>query len=122
MVYLGLLAWLLLSATPADVARSRVVLGDLWLGICPFAHFGSFFLLTVLALSARWPVPRWAIGLTLLAAAIGTELAQVSVPRRSPDLADAACNLAGVAVAAAVCWLAVRTASRERRTSVATSV
>ncbi len=72
--------------------------------LVPIAHLLGFGVLALLALAAQWPLPRWTVVLYLLAYSGGTELVQVFVPGRAPEWGDWLQDLAGVALAVAICW------------------
>ncbi len=72
--------------------------------IYPIAHLLSFFLLAVLALAARWPVPRWVLAPLLALYGAATEIVQVFVPRRTPDWADWIQDVSGIVLGVAFCW------------------
>jgi VanZ family protein len=62
------------------------------------AHFGCFAVLTLLALTAGWPIGRvWVLAL-LAAYGAGTEVVQGFLPPRTAELADLAQDLAGIGV------------------------
>ena len=71
----------------------------------PVAHLLSFSVLAVLALMARWPVPRWAIVVLMAAYGGMTEIVQGFFPPRTPEWLDWLQDLAGIAVGAALCWI-----------------
>ncbi|MBN1394471.1 MAG: VanZ family protein [Pirellulales bacterium] len=103
IVYLIFLTLLLLSAEPQQLLR--VDWRPLrWLD--PWAHLLSFLMLAALALSVRWPVPRWGVVLTLVFYAGTTEIAQGFVRGRAREWTDWLMDLAGLAVGTAVCWSA----------------
>jgi hypothetical protein len=72
--------------------------------LLPVAHGLSFFVLAVLALAARWPVPRWGIVLFLMIYGGATEIIQSLVPSRMSDWLDWLQDIGGIAVGAALCW------------------
>jgi hypothetical protein len=82
----------------------------------PVAHLLSFGLLAVLALAARWPLPRWAVVLVLVAYGAATEMAQRMLPPRTAEWNDWFQDAAGVAVGAVLCWITA--VAIDRRTSV----
>jgi VanZ family protein len=104
--YLVFLTILLLSADPARVICMPSGLPWLLKVLLPAAHFLSFLMLAVLVLSTRWPVPRWAIVLTLMLYAGMTEIIQGFFPPRTPELMDWIQDLSGIAVGTACCWAA----------------
>ena len=116
IAYLLYLTGLLLSPQP-----ERLVGGELpgfLHALMPAAHFLSFLVLAVLALSTRWPAPRWAV-LVLMAAYGGmTEILQGFVPFRTPDWMDWFQDLAGIGVGAGLCWTAAMIAGRRMKLRV----
>jgi hypothetical protein len=102
VAYLAFLTLLLWTADP-----SRLIGGEVsWLlrSLLPVAHLVSFFVLAVLALSARWPAPAWGIVLVLSLYGGMTELVQGFTPHRRPEWGDWFQDVAGIAVGAALCW------------------
>jgi len=106
--YVGVLCWLLLTTGPLTLLRSRVV-GFLPLhDILAVGHLLCFTLLTALAFLSRSTMPRWAVLLLLVLAAMGTEILQSWVPTRTPDMADCLQNLAGIGLGGGLYWAAAR--------------
>jgi hypothetical protein len=89
---------LLMTNLPTAALRSQPGIGKTLVGLYPLAHFVGFTLAGILALGSRWPAPRWAVLLGLVAYAAGTEAVQALVPRRTPELWDLLLNLAGLAM------------------------
>ena len=113
--YLILLTALLLVADPMRlIGASGEGLG-LLRRFMPVAHLLSFGLLAVLALAARWPIPRWTVVLLLVAYGVLTEIAQSMLPPRTAEWNDWLQDIAGVGVGAALCW--VFAVAIDRRTS-----
>ena len=109
IAYFLLLTALLLTRDPFRMMgispNVRGILGPLQ----PYAHFLSFLLLTVLALSVRWPLRRWILLLTLVAYAVATECVQWFVAGRCTELRDLVQNILGVAAGVGVYWICIRT-------------
>lgn len=103
IAYLVLMTLLLFTADPTRL----IGLQGLSLPLMPWAHLLSFLTLAVLALSVRWPVPRWGVVLILVLYAGMTEISQGFVPKRTGEWKDWFMDLAGIAIGAAVCWVAV---------------
>jgi len=74
--------------------------------LMPWAHLLGFLTLAALALSVRWPAPRWSVVLMLVLYAGMTEIAQGFVPKRTGEWKDWFMDLAGIAVGTAICWTA----------------
>lgn len=108
IVCLGYLIYLTALLLVADPRRLVVGHGDLpgfLRTLTPVAHLMSFWLLTVLALMARWPAPRWAITVLLVVYAGMTEVAQSLLPPRTAEWGDWLQDLAGIAIGAGLCWV-----------------
>jgi len=106
--YLIALLWLLLSSRPLEFVPPRPDLVALARLAAPAAHFLSFTLLALSAVAARWSMPRRTLFLVLVAFAVGTELLQGLIPRRTPELVDCLQNLAGILAGGGLCWLAIQ--------------
>ena len=102
--YLIFLTILLLTADPARLVGLREGLPWFLLMLLSWAHLLSFLVLAVLALVARWPVPRWSIVVFLVFYACVTELTQQLVPPRSAEWKDWLQDLLGVFIGTAACW------------------
>jgi len=116
IVYLVFLTLLLLTADPARLVGwdSRLLLQSLQ----PWAHLLGFLTMAVLALSARWPLPRWGVVLILALYAGMTEIVQGLLPPRVREWQDWLMDLAGIAIGTVLCWTAALLAgviSRSRR-------
>jgi hypothetical protein len=107
-VYLAFLTALLLTANPLRFIGIRGPAPSLLKSLMPAAHLLSFGLLAVLALSTRWLAPRWAVVLILIGYAAMTEVTQGYFPPRTPKWIDWFQDVAGILLAAAMCWLAAR--------------
>jgi VanZ family protein len=86
----------------------------------PLAHLMSFCLLSILTLAARWPIPRWALIVFLLAYGGTTEIAQSFLPPRSAEWTDWFQDIVGIAIGAVLCldiWHGWGTAIRVREDS-----
>ncbi len=70
----------------------------------PAAHLISFFVLAVLALMTRWPVPRWGIVFVLAIYGGLTEISQHFTATRTPEWKDWFQDLGGIALGVACCW------------------
>lgn len=108
--YLVFLTMLLLAANPWGLARV-VGMGGVGeaippsLQVClPFAHLVSFCLLSMLTLAARWPIPRWALIVFLVAYGGTTEIAQSFLPPRCAEWTDWLQDIVGIAIGAVFCW------------------
>jgi len=113
--YLGYITLLLLSEDPLQwvgFPRQQLVWIDMFLLA---AHFLCFFMLTLLALAAAWPMPWWGIGTGLGNYALVTELLQGLTTSRHPEWMDFFQDLGGIAVGLGFGWL-VATAWRSFRT------
>jgi hypothetical protein len=110
--YLVFLTILLLSKDPARwVGMSQ---GFPWLLriMLPSAHFLSFFVLAVMVLCTRWPMPRWGIVPGLMLYAGMTEIMQGLFPPRTPEWMDWFQDVSGIAVGAMLCWAVALAARR----------
>jgi hypothetical protein len=106
IAYLVGLTWLLVMKAPFLFLGRQPGIGPLALSLEPVAHLASFALLTVLALWARWPIPRWALCLGLAGYGLGTELFQALLPWRTADPVDFLQDLGGIAAGGILAWLA----------------
>ena len=70
----------------------------------PAAHIISFCVLAVLALTTRWPMPRWSIVLILAIYGGLTEIGQHFTVTRTPRWTDWLRDLIGIALGTACCW------------------
>ncbi len=104
-LYLIFLTVLLLVADPMRWASSRENVSGFLRMIVPVAHLVSFLVLAVLALIARWPIPRWSIALFLVVYAGMTEVLQSCLPPRRAEWGDWFQDLGGIAIGAALCWI-----------------
>lgn len=102
--YIVFLTLLLLTKDPSHLFGVEGELPWVLRAMLPLAHAISFLGLSVLALIARWPVPRWSIVLALLVYGGMTEVFQGFVPHRTPEWADWLQDVAGIAVGSACCW------------------
>ena len=104
IAYLIFLTTLLLTADPMSLIGARE--GTPWLlqVLMPYAHLLSFAVLTVLALVARWPAPRWALVILLVVYSGATEIAQSFLPPRTAEWLDWFQNSGGTAIGVAACW------------------
>jgi hypothetical protein len=123
VAYLVFLTMLLLAADPLGVVGLVGVGGAIppLLQVCmPLAHLMSFCLLSILTLAARWPIPRWALIVFLLAYGGTTEIAQSFLPPRSAEWTDWFQDIVGIAIGAVLCldiWHGWGTAIRVREDS-----
>jgi hypothetical protein len=102
--YVVFLTLLLLTGAPSRLIGFE---GDLpWAlqALLPAAHAISFLVLAVLALTPRWPVPRWGIVLILAIYGGMTEIFQGFLPPRTPEWMDWFQDLGGIAAGTALCW------------------
>ncbi len=98
-------AWAMLGPAPVDLAGQTDKL----------VHFACFFVISLAVLGfCRRTGELVAVGVVCLAAAIGLELGQGLLPRRTFELADMAANLAGVASGLALARLALNRLRRRR--------
>jgi hypothetical protein len=102
--YMTFLTLLLVSPDPAHVIGVRGALPWLLQAVLPAAHFLGFLVLAVVALSARWPGPRWGIVAVLAVYAAATEWTQGFVPPRTPEWIDWLQDIGGIAAGAAIYW------------------
>ncbi len=106
--WLCLAGVVILSLVPTDRLPDEV--GLVW---DKAQHAGGFVLLTILGLSA-YPGRLWAVGLGLLAAGAGIELAQEATGWRQGDVLDLLADAAGIVIGLA--WaLLPASPSRSRR-------
>ena len=87
----------------------------------PAAHAISFGVLVVLALTTRWPMPRWSLVLVLAIYGGMTEIAQGFTLTRTPRWTDWFQDVIGIATGAACCWAAAMLAeicTRAKRSPV----
>ena len=114
IAYWVFLTMLLLSPKPNLVIGVRGELPWILQVLMPYAHVLSFAVLAILALSVRWPVPRW--GIVLMAGVYGgmTEILQ-GFTHRHPRLTDWFQDLVGIAIGTVLCWTAARMAGRLTR-------
>lgn len=106
-VCIGYVVFLTLLLLTSDPSRLIGIHGKLpWLlqMAFPAVHAITFLVLAVLALAARWPIPRWGVIVILASYGGMTEIIQAFVPHRSPEWLDWFQDLAGIAVGAALCW------------------
>jgi hypothetical protein len=102
--YLGYLTILLLTRDPLRWVEFTPSM-NFWIArIMPWAHLVSFFLLTVLAVVARWPLPWWGLGAALCGYAASTEILQ-SLTGRDPEWNDFIQDCAGIGIGLAGSWL-----------------
>ncbi len=104
LAYLLLLTALLLASDPLWLVRVHGETPGLVRTLQPVVHLLGFFGLSVLALMARWPVPRWAVAGLLTVYAGLTEVLQELFPPRTAEWADWFQNLAGIAAGTLACW------------------
>ena len=112
IAYLILLTVLLVAVDPLRWIGVRGTAPSMLRWLLPMAHLLSFWLLALLALTARWPAPRWAIGLVLVLYAGLTELGQGFLPWRTAEWGDWLQDVAGIGAAAVVCWVSSMIAGR----------
>jgi VanZ family protein len=101
--YVLFLTALLLTPNPNRVVGYGDDLPNWLAALLPIAHLLSFFLLTVLFLAARWPVPWWLWIAVLIGYGAATEGAQGLIPSRTPDWEDWFQDMAGVLLGVIVC-------------------
>lgn len=104
IAYLVFLTLLLLCRDPAMLIGGTVP--RILQILMPYSHVLSFAVLALLALSVRWPIARWAIVVMMTAYGGLTEIGQ-GYTGRHPRLADWGHDLMGIAIGAALCWIAV---------------
>lgn len=118
IAYLVFITLLLLTADPSRLIGFDRSLPALLRMLLPGAHFLSFLVLAVLALSTRWPAPRWGIVLILSLYGGMTEIVQGFVPPRTPEWGDWFQDMSGIAAGVVFCWgmtlLAAAWAGRRR--------
>jgi VanZ family protein len=102
--YVVLLSLLLFVKDPSGLIGCRSGLPWFLRQAMPSAHLLSFLALAVMTLVPRWPVPRWAIFLMLVAYGGMTEIVQGFIPPRTPEWQDWFQDLGGLALGAALCW------------------
>ena len=102
--YLIFLTALLLTADPLRLVGVRGNVPQILRTLMPYAHLLSFLGLGILALTARWPLPRWAIALILVLYGGLTEVVQGFLPPRAAELGDWLQDLAGITAGAVLCW------------------
>jgi VanZ family protein len=104
--YLVFLSMLLLTPDPARLIGVQGRLPWVLETLRCAAHAISFAVLAVLALTPRWPVPRWSIVATMVVYGGMTEILQHFVPPRTPRWTDWFQDLGGIAIGMASCWVA----------------
>ena len=104
IAYLIFLTALLLTADPSSMIGIKGGTPLVLRSLMPYAHLLSFSVLAVLALVARWPVPRWTLVILLVVYSGTTEVAQSFLPPRAAEWLDWLQNLGGIAIGVAVCW------------------
>jgi hypothetical protein len=107
VVCIGYVVFLTLLLLSTDPSRLLGIHGDLpraFRAVLPVAHAVCFWLLAVLALVPRWPLPRWGIVVILAVYGGMTEVVQRFVPHRTPEWVDWFQDLGGIAAGAAFCW------------------
>jgi len=105
--YLVFLTMLLLAANPLGLVVGVDYGGMISprLQACiPLAHLMSFCVLSMLTLAARWPIPRWALLVSLAAYGGTTEIAQSFLPPRCAEWTDWLQDIVGIAIGAVLCW------------------
>jgi len=102
--YAVFLTLLLLNNYPERLIGMREGLPWVLRAMHPAAHVISFCVLAVLALTTRWPVPRWGIVLILAIYGGMTEIAQGFTLMRTPRWTDWFQDVIGIAAGAACCW------------------
>lgn len=115
--YLIFLTVLLLVADPLRFVSVHGQTPGVLRMLLPWAHFLSFFVLVGLALTARWPVPRWAIAVFLVLYAGMTEVAQSLMPPRTAEWGDWLQDVIGIAVGASLCWMTAAIADTWTKTT-----
>jgi VanZ family protein len=86
----------------------------------PLAHGISFTVLTILALFAGRPLPRWALILGLAGYGALTEILQNFVPHRTPEWKDWFQDLGGIAIGFCITWAFSKTWKAMRKPKSAT--
>lgn len=119
VVYWTLLTTALLVPDPEQSFRVRGNWHKLVASLMPYAHVIGFFVLAVLALAVRWPVPRWVVVVVLVAYGAATEIIQGFLPPRTADWADWYQDIAGILLAVAACWIASAVLRRWSATKIA---
>lgn len=105
IAYLIFLTALLLTSDPMRLVGVRNDWPFMLHVLMPAAHFLSFFVLAVLTLMVRWPVPRWGIAALLMLYAGMTEIAQSFTYVRKAEWVDWLQDLGGIAVGVVFCWI-----------------
>jgi VanZ family protein len=100
--YIIYLSALLFAPDPAQLIGGQVP-GFLQ-AIMPLAHIVSFFVLAVLTLSARWPLPQWAVVVVMAIYGGMTEIVQYFLPTRHAAWLDWLRDLTGIALGTAAFW------------------
>ena len=101
--YVVFLTALLLTADPGHLIGFRGNIPYWVYLLMPSAHLLSFFVLTVLFLAARWPVPWWLWIALLIGYGAATEGTQGLFPPRTPEWADWFQDMVGVLLGAGFC-------------------
>ena len=107
LCYWIFLTVLLLVPNPAGIVGLHAV------PVFPWGKFGihliAFTILSVLVNASRWPKrPWWPLIALLVAYGLTTETLQLFVPHRTARVMDAVENMLGIALGAAIYWLARR--------------
>ncbi len=105
IAYMVFLTMLLLCKDPTAVIGMQNHLPWILQVLMPYDHELSFTVLAVLAMSVRWPLPRWAI-VPIMAAYGGlTEILQ-GYTGRHPSWRDWFRDLTSIAIGTTICWIA----------------
>jgi VanZ family protein len=106
VAFAGFATFLLLAAHPFDLLGLAGYSATLSAG--RGQHVLLFAVLAFLGVASRWPFPRTALACLLAGYALATEGLQAFVPPRTPELADVAENLLGIAAGFALYAACVR--------------
>jgi hypothetical protein len=100
VVFAGFVTFLLLAAHPLELLGLSGYSGPLSSGLGQ--HVVLFTALSFLGVASRWPFPRTTLACLLAGYALATEGLQAFIPPRTPELADVAENVLGIAAGFAI--------------------
>jgi VanZ family protein len=102
--YFAYLNLLLLTPDPFRMVGSSQRFAHFLEALEPLAHGISFIVLTILALFAGRPLPRWTLLLGLVGYGALTEIMQKFVPHRTPEWKDWFQDILGVVIGFCIVW------------------
>jgi hypothetical protein len=102
--YLAFLTALLLVPDPTLLVGGPDMGWGIFRRVMPVAHLLSFAVLAILALTVRWPLPRWLVAVGLIVYGGLIEIVQSFLPPRTAEWEDWLQDIAGVAIGAILWW------------------